>query len=204
MTPRPEPRRQPTARGVRGSGTAEGSRDGGRMGGCPHPLRVADGGCGAAVPPLRSVPGVPSGSPYLSRAPNGSCGAGGRCGAAAQGSVLGGLPSFSALPVPHPRPMGQLWGCRQAAAGVGAAVPPMHLDSVVGHWGGSPPSPLLLLIRVLWGSCGAAGRRQLGAGGSCGAAAPLLLCSGAQCRGALGGLPSAQCSVPHPCPVKEL
>lgn len=72
------------------------------------------------------------------------------------------------------------------------------------QWWGTGGAPLLLLICVLWGSCGAAGRWQLGAGGSCGAAAPLLLCSGAQCRGALGGLPSAQCSVPHPCPVKEL
>ena len=113
-----------------------------------------------------------------------------------RGSVLGGLPASSVLPIPHPRPMGQLWGCRQVVAvgrgaGVGLQFPPMHSDSVLG---GTEGAPLLLLsaayrIHVPWGSCRTAGRQQLQAGGQVWGCSPPLH-SEAHCWGALRGLPS--------------
>ena len=113
-----------------------------------------------------------------------------------RGSVLGGLPASSVLPIPHPRPMGQLWGCRQAAAvgwgtGVGLQFLPLHSDSVLG---GTEGAPLLLLsaayrIHVPWGSCRTAGRQQLQAGGQVWGCSPPLH-SEAHCWGALRGLPS--------------
>ena len=83
--------------------------------------------------------------------------------------MLGGLPASSVPPIPHPRPMGQLWGCRQAAAvGWGAGVglqppPPLHSDTVLGGTEGAPLlSPQCSLphpcpMGQLWGCKQAAG-----------------------------------------------
>ena len=73
-----------------------------------------------------------------------------------RGSVLGGLPASSVLPIPHPRPMGQLWGCRQVVAvgrgaGVGLQPPAALRGSLLGRTEGAPffLFSVLYLIRVL-------------------------------------------------------
>ena len=122
-----------------------------------------------------------------------------------RGSVLGGLPASSVLPIPHPRPMGQLWGCRQAAAvgwgaGVGLQPPPRCTQTQC--WGALRGLPSFLLsalslIHAPWGSCGAVSRQQVWG-----------CSSGARCWGELrqweGSPPSPQYCIPCPRPMGQV